>query len=146
MQAPNSGGKAVRYRIENVVLSYLSIKHNDFKTQTRKDMTKTKTLVNFRTDTIGLDAFDDACRLSGYTRTLVLNQLMRDFTTKAAGSIPKQIAEERRLYKTLRAAVERAEQRKRALEPKTARSTFRHRPRKGFAEFIADDPIVGKRR
>ena len=108
--------------------------------------TNTRTLVNFRTDTIGLDAFDDACRLSGFTRTLVLNRMMRDFTAKAAGSIPKRIAEEQRVYKSLRAAVERSQQRKRALDTKIVQSALRQRPRKGFAEFIADDPIFGKRR
>ena len=104
-----------------------------------------RTLVNFRLDSVTLKAFDDACSLSGSTRTAVLRRLIRAFTAKTAGSIPKQIVQERKVYKTLRTAVERAERRKRTLEPETAGSAFRHRPRKGFAEFIAGDPIVAER-
>ena len=104
-----------------------------------------RTLVNFRLDNASLKAFDDACVLSGSTRTAVLGTIIREFTARAAGTIPKQITEERKVYKTLRAAVERAEQRKRALEPKTAGSPFRRRSRKSFAEFLADDPEAGER-
>ena len=101
-----------------------------------------RTLVNFRLDSVTLKAFDDACKLSGSTRTAVLRRLIRAFTAKTAGSIPKQIVQERKVYKTLRTAVERAERRKRALEPESAGSAFRHRPRKGFAEFIANHPVL----
>ena len=109
-------------------------------------ITGTRTLVNFRADTDVLKAFDNACSLASRTRTQTLNDLMRGFTVKAASKMPKQIAEEKRSYKALRAAVERAYERHRADGSKSGQSPFRTRPRKGFAEFIADDPIVGKNR
>ena len=104
-----------------------------------------RTLVNFRLEIATLKAFDDACRLTDSSRTAILGALVREFTATAASSFPSQIRESRRVHKTLRAAVERAEQRTRALEPKTAGSTFTNRPRKSFAAFIADDPIIKKR-
>ena len=104
-----------------------------------------KTLVNFRIESIALSAFDDACRLSGSTRTQILNRLIRSYTAEAAITMPKQIAEEQRSFKALRAAVQRAHERHRADERKSGQSTLRARSMKGFAEFIANDPIVGKR-
>ena len=104
-----------------------------------------RTLVNFRLDYATLKAFDDACALSGSTRTAILGTLIREFTAKAADTIPEQMTEQRRVYTTLRAAVRRAEQRKRVVEPKPAQSALRHRPTKSFTEFLIDDPIVRKR-
>jgi len=106
----------------------------------------TKTLVNFRTTETSLTAFDDACVLSGKTRTQVLIELMRDFTNKCASIIPAQIAEDQRSGKALRAAVERAYDDLRVPQPKSSESTLRSRQRLKFTEFIADDPVVGKRR
>lgn len=105
-----------------------------------------KTLVNFRIESIAIHAFDNACRLSGQTRTQVLNDVIRDFTVKAADLLPKQIAEERRSFKALKNAVERAYVQKRALALKDDQSPVRPRPMKSFAQFIANDPIVKKRR
>ena len=103
-----------------------------------------KNLVNFRLENVALRAFDDACTLSGSTRTAVLGKLIREFTAKAAGTIPKRIAEQKRSFKALRAAVERAHNRERADDPKSGLSALRARPLKRFAEFIADDPIGGR--
>ena len=104
-----------------------------------------RTLVNFRLDYVTLKAFDDACRLSSSTRTAVLGKLIREFTAKAADTIPKQVTENEKVYKTLRAAVRRSEQRKRAVEPKRPQSTADRLPRKSFAEFLIDHPITGPR-
>jgi len=106
----------------------------------------TKTLVNFRIFQAYLKPFDDACRLSGLTRTQVLNRMIRDFTATAAATIPNRIAEERRFGKTLKAAVERAIDRKRALTPATGGSAFKSQERRKFSEFLAADPILVKRR
>lgn len=104
-----------------------------------------KTLVNFRAYEASLHAFDDACYLSGKTRTQVLNELMRDFTAETASIIPARIAEEQRSGNTLRAAVERAYDDLRVSPPKSSQSTLRSRSRLKFSEFIAGDPVVGKR-
>lgn len=85
------------------------------------ETTYTKTLVNFRVEINSLKAFDSACTLSSQTRTQILNQLIRDYTAKAAIAMPKQIAEEQRSLKTLRAAVERAYGRRPATSSKSRR-------------------------
>ncbi len=105
----------------------------------------TKTLVNFRAPSDALSAFDDACRLSGSTRTYVLNALMLRFTEYAAVKIPKQIAEQRGFGKTLRAAVERSSGQRLALAQQNGQSALRRHPRRSFTEFLADDPLLGKR-
>lgn len=112
--------------------------------QTMRD--NTKTLVNFRINDTSLLAFDDACVLSGKTRTQVLIELMRDFTNECAAIIPARIAEDQRSGSALRIAVERLYDDLRVPQPKPAGSTLRSRQRLKFTEFIADDPVVGKRR
>ena len=104
-----------------------------------------RTLVNFRLDNVTLEAFDNACTLSGSTRTGILGKLIREFTAKAADTIPKQVTENQKVYKTLRAAIRRAEQRKRAVEPKRPQPTADRLPRKSFTEFLIDHPITGQR-
>lgn len=104
-----------------------------------------KPLVNFRVSLGTLNAFDDACRLAGSSRTDILTRLMKAYTEISAQSLPKQLAEERRSFKTLRAAVERASIKKRALEQQTGQSAFRGRPRKSFTEFLAADPFLENR-
>lgn len=106
---------------------------------------ETKTLVNFRALGSALTAFDDACCLSGKTRTQVLIELMRNFTNECASTIPAQIAEEQRSGKALRAAVERAYDDLRVSRPKSPESPLRGRHRLKFTEFIGDDPQLGKR-
>jgi len=76
----------------------------------------------------------------------VLNRLIRGFTANAAKRLPSRIAEEKRFGKTLRDAVERADHQKRALGPGTSGSAPTTRHIRKFAEFLADDPIIVKKR
>ena len=105
------------------------------------EITKPKTLVNFKASEASLRAFDDACYLSGSTRTQILNKLIIAFTANAAATMPRQISEQHRFGKTLRAAVKRSNERKRALTQHNADSAVRTVPRKKFSAFLMANTI-----
>lgn len=99
------------------------------------EIAKPKTLVNFKASEASLRAFDDACYLSGSTRTQILNKLMVAFTSETASTMPKQISEQRRKARTLRTAVKRSFERKRALAHQNTRSPVRTVPLKDKPRF-----------
>ena len=104
-----------------------------------------KTLVNFRVASEPLNAFDDACRLAGSTRTDILVRLLKSYTEVSADQLPKKLAEERRSFKTLKSAVRSAERRRRALTPLKPFSALRARPRQSLTSFLNDDMLSAKR-
>jgi hypothetical protein len=100
-------------------------------------------LVNFRINRTTLKPFDDACRLSGLTRTQVLTSLTRGYAAKAATSIPEQLAESERVGTVLKNALEGASNRKRAMIPVDDEATFSGREIRNFSGFVTPGPIWG---
>lgn len=100
-----------------------------------------KPLVNFRVSLVLINAFDDACRLAGSTRTDILIRLMKSYIEVSADQLPKQLAEERQSIKTLKNAVRRVEQRRRASAHQKAGSPLRAVPKPSFTGIRASVPV-----
>ena len=104
-----------------------------------------KKLVNFRISDRRLRPFDQACRLSGVTRTQALNEMIINFTSVTAASMPQKLTEERRSVRAIKNAVERLNQKTRPMEPADVGSGLRGRLKRRFSDFLVDDPITGQR-
>lgn len=104
-----------------------------------------KKLVNFRVSDRRLRPFDQACRLSGVTRTQALNEMIISFTLATAALMPQKLTEERLSVRALKTAVRGLNQKKQPMEPADVGSGLRGRLKRRFSDFLADEPITGQR-